>query len=71
MSAKETKNVVASVLARLRNALKKKIGEDGSADAFGRVVADLKNFAMPVLRSISHDDRFARNWKAGRGWAGS
>jgi predicted nucleotidyltransferase component of viral defense system len=53
------------------NAFVKKMGEDGLTDALGRVVEDLKNFVMPVLRSISHNDRFARNWKAGRGWAGS
>lgn len=51
------------------NAFVKRIEEDGLTDAFSRVVEDLKNFATPVLHSISRDERFAQEWKAGRGWA--
>jgi nucleotidyltransferase AbiEii toxin of type IV toxin-antitoxin system len=50
------------------NAFVKKMGEDALTDAFGWVVEDLKNFAMPVLRSSSDDGRLAEDWKAGRGW---
>jgi hypothetical protein len=51
------------------NAFVKKMGEGGLTDALGRVVEDLKSFVMPVLRAISRDERFARNWKAGGRWS--
>jgi hypothetical protein len=50
------------------NAFVKKMGEGRLTDAFDRVVGDVKDFVMPVLHSISHDERLARDWKAGTGW---
>jgi hypothetical protein len=53
------------------NAFVKKIGEDALIDAFGGVVADLKNFVMPVVRSMWRDEKLAAHWRAGKGWAAS
>jgi predicted nucleotidyltransferase component of viral defense system len=50
------------------NAFVKKIGEDELTDAFGKVVEDLKNFAMPVLRSHIGGEKLPQQWKAGNGW---
>jgi hypothetical protein len=50
------------------NAFVRKIGESELIDAFGRIVADVKNFAMPALRSLSIGERLTKQWKAGRGW---
>lgn len=52
------------------NAFARKIGEDHLVDVFGKVVKDLKNFAMPVLRSLAHDEKLTQQWKAGTGWVG-
>lgn len=53
------------------NAFVRKIGENELVDTFGRVVEELKIFAMPVLRSLARKEQFARRWKAGQGWAAS
>lgn len=53
------------------NAFVKKMGEDDLVDALGKVVAHLKDFAMPVLRAISHGERLQGQWKAGGGWVSS
>jgi len=50
------------------NAFVKKVGERELIDAFGRIVDDLKIFAMPVLRSLARGERFAQKWEAGQGW---
>jgi hypothetical protein len=50
------------------NAFVRKIGEYALIDAFGRVVADLKVFAMPALQSLARGDKLALQWKAGNGW---
>jgi len=42
----------ASVLAKLR----------------GRIVNDVKLFAMPALLSLASGERLMKHWKAGRGW---
>jgi hypothetical protein len=46
----------------------RKIGETKLIDAFGRVVDDVKNFAMPALDSLSSGVRLKTQWKAGQGW---
>jgi predicted nucleotidyltransferase component of viral defense system len=51
------------------NAFVRKIGEHDLIDAFGKVVSDLKVFAMPALQSLAHGDKLPRQWKAGNGWA--
>jgi predicted nucleotidyltransferase component of viral defense system len=51
------------------NAFVRKIGEHDLIDAFGKVVADLKVFAIPALQSLARGDKLPRRWKAGNGWA--
>jgi hypothetical protein len=53
------------------NAFVKKMGEAHLADTLGKVVEDLKNFAIPVLRSLASDEKLTRQWKAGTGWVES
>lgn len=50
------------------NAFVKKVGEDELADAFGKVVEDLKAFAMPAFRCLSRGERLSEQWKAEKGW---
>jgi len=45
-----------------------KIGEKELVDALGRVLEDLKSFAVPALRSLADGERPAKQWKAGKGW---
>ncbi|HWJ36431.1 MAG TPA: hypothetical protein VNR70_14280 [Steroidobacteraceae bacterium] len=49
----------------------KKIGEGELTDEFGKVVEDLKIFALPVLRSLARRERLTKQWKAGSGWVAS
>lgn len=83
----DRKNVVASVLARLRNTSKssgaplqqvlqqyawnafvKKIGEGELVNGFGSVVDAIRDFAMPVLTSVSRSEVLTKKWRAGQGW---
>jgi predicted nucleotidyltransferase component of viral defense system len=50
------------------NAFVRKIGESDLIDAFGRIVDDVKIFAMPALRSLASGEAFSKHWKAGQGW---
>ncbi|MBC8024632.1 MAG: nucleotidyl transferase AbiEii/AbiGii toxin family protein [Steroidobacteraceae bacterium] len=50
------------------NAFVRRIGETELVDAFGRIVDDLKIFAMPALNSLANSERLSKHWKAGRGW---
>ncbi|HKR42427.1 MAG TPA: nucleotidyl transferase AbiEii/AbiGii toxin family protein [Paraburkholderia sp.] len=50
------------------NAFVRKMGEDDLIDAFSKIIEDLKNFAMPALRSLAREEKFAQQWKAGNGW---
>jgi predicted nucleotidyltransferase component of viral defense system len=50
------------------NAFVRKIGEGELIDEFGRIVDDIRIFAMPVFRSLARGEKFAQQWKAGRGW---
>jgi predicted nucleotidyltransferase component of viral defense system len=50
------------------NAFVKKVGENHLTDAFGKVVEDLKIFAIPVLRSLATGEKLSQRWKAGTGW---
>jgi predicted nucleotidyltransferase component of viral defense system len=50
------------------NAFVNKVGEHDLIDAFAKVVEDLKTFAMPVFRSLAHDEKLTQRWKAGTGW---
>ena len=53
------------------NAFVKKIGEHQLIDELGKVVADLKVFALPALRAVSHGAPLTQRWKAGAGWTNS
>jgi predicted nucleotidyltransferase component of viral defense system len=50
------------------NAFVRKMGEKELVDALGRIVEDIKTFAMPALRSLAGHEKLARQWKAGHGW---
>ena len=50
------------------NAFVRKIGETELIDAFGRVVDDVKIFAMPALHSLAGGETLSKHWKAGQGW---
>ena len=50
------------------NAFVKKMGESELIDAFGRVVDDVRIFAMPALHSLASGETHSKHWKAGRGW---
>jgi hypothetical protein len=50
------------------NAFVRKIGEGELIEAFDRVVDDIKNFAMPALRSLASGETMAKQWIAGQGW---
>jgi predicted nucleotidyltransferase component of viral defense system len=50
------------------NAFVKNIGEGELTDAFGKVIEDIKIFAMPLLRSLALGERLTRQWKAKIGW---
>jgi len=53
------------------NAFVKKMGDDQLIDAFGKVLEDLKIFAMPVFRSLASGEKLTQQWKAGKGWESS
>jgi predicted nucleotidyltransferase component of viral defense system len=53
------------------NTFVKKIGEHELIDELGKVVADLKIFALPALRAVSHGEPLTQRWKAGGGWTNS
>jgi hypothetical protein len=53
------------------NAFVKKMGDDQLIDAVGKVLQDLKIFAMPVFRSLARDEKLTQQWKAGKGWVSS
>jgi hypothetical protein len=46
----------------------KKIGEGELTNAFGKVIEDLRTFAMPVLRLLARGEQVTQQWKAGSGW---
>lgn len=50
------------------NAFVRKIGETELIDEFGKIVNDVKVFAMPALHALSGGQRLKKQWKAGRGW---
>lgn len=50
------------------NAFARRVGESELLGAFGRVVEDIRTFAVPMLRSLAHEEKFAQRWEAGRGW---
>ena len=49
----------------------KKIGEGHRTDTLSTVIEDLKNFAIPALRSIASGEELTQQWKAGSGWVAS
>lgn len=69
--ADEVESLTAAFVEKHRvqwNAFVKKIGETELIDAFGRVVDDVKTFAMPALHSLANGETLSKHWKAGRGW---
>lgn len=50
------------------NAFVKKIGEAELTDTLGKVVADLRSFAMPLLSSLARGEKFAQKWNTQKGW---
>lgn len=50
------------------NAFVRKMGEDELTDAFGEVIAELRIFALPLLRSLACGEQLTQQWKAGHGW---
>ena len=50
------------------NAFVRKIGEEGLVDAFDKVVEEIKAFAMPLLSSLTRDQKLSEQSKAGNGW---
>lgn len=50
------------------NAFVRKIGENEHVDALGKVVEDIKSFAMPALRSLSGGEKLTKQWRVGHGW---
>ena len=44
------------------------MGEDELIDVFGKIIEDIRTFAMPALRSVANGENFAQRWKAGNGW---
>jgi predicted nucleotidyltransferase component of viral defense system len=50
------------------NAFVRKIGETELTEALGKVVEDIKVFAMPLLRSLARGEKLTRQWKARKGW---
>src|SRR5882757_6551223 len=69
--AEEFEALTASFVEQHRvqwNAFVKKIGEEQLTDAFGKIVEEIKVFALPALRSLARNDKFAEQWRAGTGW---
>jgi predicted nucleotidyltransferase component of viral defense system len=50
------------------NAFVKKIGENELTGALGKIVEDLRSFAMPLLRSLARGEKFTQKWDAKKGW---
>lgn len=50
------------------NAFVRKLGENDLVDSFGKVVEELKTFAVPMLRTLARGERSTQRWEAGRGW---
>ncbi|HEY7886812.1 MAG TPA: nucleotidyl transferase AbiEii/AbiGii toxin family protein [Steroidobacteraceae bacterium] len=50
------------------NAFVRKMGEDELIDGFGKIIEDIKTFAMPAFRSLASGEKLAQQWKAGNGW---
>jgi len=70
-AAEEFEALMTSLVGAHRvhwNAFVKKMGDDQLIDAFGKVLEDLKIFAMPVFRSLALGEKLTQQWKAGKGW---
>jgi predicted nucleotidyltransferase component of viral defense system len=71
IAAEEFEALMTSLVRAHRvhwNAFVKKMGDDQLIDAFGKVLEDLKIFAMPVFRSLALGEKLTQQWKAGKGW---
>jgi predicted nucleotidyltransferase component of viral defense system len=74
IAAEEFEALMTSLVGAHRvhwNAFVKKMGDDQLIDAFGKVLEDLKFFAMPVFRSLARSEKLTEQWKAGKGWVSS
>lgn len=50
------------------NAFVRKMGEEELIDRFGKIIEDIKTFAMPAFRSLASGDKIAQQWRTGNGW---
>jgi predicted nucleotidyltransferase component of viral defense system len=50
------------------NAFATKLGEKDLVDAFGKVVEDLKTFAVPMFRTLARGESSMQRWRSGQGW---
>jgi len=74
VAAEEFETLMTNLVGAHRvhwNAFVKKMGDDQLIDAFGKVLQDLKIFAMPVFRSLARGEKLTQQWKAGKGWVSS
>jgi predicted nucleotidyltransferase component of viral defense system len=53
------------------NAFVKKIGEETLTDSLGKIVDEIKIFAMPALISLARGETPRQQWRAGKGWTPS
>lgn len=53
------------------NAFVRKMDEDELIDGFGKIIEDIKTFAMPAFRSLASGKKVAQRWKSGNGWVSS
>lgn len=50
------------------NAFAKKIGEEELIDSLGKIVDEIKVFAMPAFSSLARGQALKDKWRAGKGW---
>ena len=50
------------------NSFVKKIGEENLIDSLGKIVGEIRAFAMPALVSLARGETLIRGWRAGKGW---
>jgi predicted nucleotidyltransferase component of viral defense system len=69
--AEEFEALTASFVEQHRvqwNAFAKKIGEEELVDSLGRIIDEIKVFAMPVFSSLANGKALEQEWRAKKGW---